>query len=201
MSCFDNNKPKISSSEHIKNKRAKTIYNALKPKVQALYDSDPGIYTTGNNNTGTIVFDESGYLVSTRTQGLRQDLARGYALCSDCGGDGMEGTGKISNGNINYTKMDTSLIPSASIEYAAANSVLKDTLNNNSEEYSTYQGEFIEIDPDNNIFNTNGGCKKDKFLDYVDVSGNQLTGNNTVENYLTSYNFRSTRSLIDIDDY
>ena len=201
MSCFDNNRPKISSSEHIKNRRAKTIYAAVKPQVEKLnanaqYDDDKA-----NNYNGKIVFDAVGNLVSTRTQGLRQDLARGYALCSDCGGDGMEGTGKISNGNINYTKMDTSLIPSASIEYAAANSVLKDTLNNNSEEYSTYQGEFIEIDPDNNIFNTNGGCKKDKFLDYVDVSGNQFTGNNTVENYLTSYNFRSTRSLIDIDDY
>jgi len=196
MSCFDNNRPKISSSEHIKNKRAKTIYNALKPKVQALYDSDPGIYTTGNNNTGTIVFDESGYLVSTRTQGLRKDLARGYALCSDCDGFGMEGYGKVTNGNIKHTVMNSDHIPGSTIEYWAGGASIEDSLNKNGGN-STYQGEFIEIDPHNNVFNTDPECKKDRFLDYVDISGADLTGNTTQENYLTNYKLKGTQPLLD----
>ena len=40
MSCFDNNRPKISSSEHIKNKRAKTIYAAVKPQVEKLNEDE-----------------------------------------------------------------------------------------------------------------------------------------------------------------
>jgi len=196
MSCFDNNRPKISSSEHIKNRRAKTIYAAVKPQVEKLnanaqYDDDKA-----NNYNGKIVFDAVGNLVSTRTQGLRQDLARGYALCSDCDGFGMEGTGKVTNGNIKHTIMNSDHIPGSTIEYWAGGASIEDSLNKNGGN-STYQGEFIEIDPHNNVFNTDQGCKKDRFLDYVDISGADFTGNTTQENYLTNYKLKGTQPLLD----
>lgn len=196
MSCFDNNRPKISSSEHIKNRRAKTIYAAVKPQVEKLnanaqYDDDKA-----NNYNGKIVFDAVGNLVSTRTQGLRKDLARGYALCSDCNGFGMEGTGKVTNGNIKHTVMNSDHIPGSTIEYWAGGASIEDSLNKNGGN-STYQGEFIEIDPHNNVFNTDLGCKKDRFLDYVDISGADLTGNTTQENYLANYKLTGTQPLLD----
>ena len=194
MSCFDNNRPKISSSEHIKNKRAKTIYAAVKPQIEKLIANDG--YDKANNYNGKIVFDALGNLVSTRTQGLRQDLARGYALCSDCDGFGMEGTGKVTNGNIKHTVMNSDHIPGSTIEYWSGGASVEDSLNKNGGN-STYQGEFIEIDPHNNVFNTDQGCKKDRFLDYVDISGADLAGNTTQENYLTNYKLKGTQPLLD----
>ena len=194
MSCFDNNRPKISSSEHIKNRRAKTIYAAVKPQIEKLIANDG--YDKANNYNGKIVFDALGNLVSTRTQGLRQDLARGYALCSDCDGFGMEGTGKVTNGNIKHTVMNSDHIPGSTIEYWSGGASVEDSLNKNGGN-STYQGEFIEIDPHNNVFNTDQGCKKDRFLDYVDISGADLAGNTTQENYLTNYKLKGTQPLLD----
>lgn len=196
MSCFDNNRPKISSSEHIKNKRAKTIYAAVQPQVEKLYTAFDDARATNYN--GKIVFDVVGNLVSTRTQGLRKDLARGYALCSDCDGFGMEGTGKVTNGNIKHTVMNSDHIPGSTIEYWAGGISIEDSLNKNGGN-STYQGEFIEIDPHNNVFNTDQGCKKDRFLDYVDISGADLAGNTTQENYLTNYTLKGTQPLLDYD--
>ena len=196
MSCFDNNRPKISSSEHIKNKRAKTIYAAVQPQVEKLYTANDDARATNYN--GKIVFDVFGNLVSTRTQGLRKDLARGYALCSDCDGFGMEGTGKVTNGNIKHTVMNSDHIPGSTIEYWAGGISIEDSLNKNGGN-STYQGEFIEIDPHNNVFNTDQGCKKDRFLDYVDISGADLAGNTTQENYLTNYTLKGTQPLLDYD--
>jgi hypothetical protein len=195
MSCFDNNRPKISSSEHIKNRRAKTIYTAVKPQVEKLFDNAEDDDRATNYN-GKIVFDAVGNLVSTRTQGLRKDLARGYALCSDCNGFGMEGTGKVTNGNIKHTVMNSDHIPGSTIEYWAGGASIEDSLNKNGGN-STYQGEFIEIDPHNNVFNTDQGCKKDRFLDYVDISGADLTGNTTQENYLANYKLTGTQPLLD----
>ena len=146
MSCFDNNRPKISSSEHIKNKRAKTIYAAVQPQVEKLYDEAEYDDDRATNYNGKIVFDACGNLVSTRTHGLRKDLARGYALCSDCNGFGMEGYGKVTNGNIKHTVMNSDHIPGSTIEYWSGGASVEDSLNKNGGN-STYQGEFIEIDP------------------------------------------------------
>lgn len=195
MSCFDNNRPKISSSEHIKNRRAKTIYAVVKPQVEKL-NANAQYDDKANNYNGKIVFDAVGNLVSTRTHGLRKDLARGYALCSDCNGFGMEGTGKVTNGNIKHTVMNSDHIPGSTIEYWAGGASIEDSLNKNGGN-STYHGEFIEIDPHNNVFNTDQGCKKDRFLDYVDISGADLTGNTTQENYLANYKLTGTQPLLD----
>ena len=198
MSCFDNNRPKISSSEHIKNKRAKTIYAAVKPQVEKLNEDEMAFDDDrATNYNGNIVFDACGNLVSTRTHGLRKDLARGYALCSDCDGFGMEGYGKVTNGNIKHTVMNSDHIPGSTIEYWSGGASVEDSLNKNSDGNSTYQGEFIEIDPHNNVFNTDQGCKKDRFLDYVDISGADLAGNTTQENYLTNYTLKGTQPLLD----
>ena len=171
----------------------------MQPHLEMLYkDVTASDDARATNYNGKIVFDVFGNLVSTRTQGLRKDLARGYALCSDCDGFGMEGTGKVTNGNIKHTVMNSDHIPGSTIEYWAGGISIEDSLNKNGGN-STYQGEFIEIDPHNNVFNTDQGCKKDRFLDYVDISGADLAGNTTQENYLTNYTLKGTQPLLDLD--
>ena len=103
---------------------------------------------------------------------------------------------EVTNGNIKHTVMNSDHIPGSTIEYWSGGASVEDSLNKNGGN-STYQGEFIEIDPHNNVFNTDQKCKKDRFLDYVDISGADLTGNTTQENYLTNYKLKGTQPLLD----
>jgi hypothetical protein len=76
MNPFDNNKPVLSSSDRLKNKRNKTIYQAEKQRFQ-------------NKRCGKNVrYYSNGTVRSTNSYALHNGLARGYALCDDCNGKG-----------------------------------------------------------------------------------------------------------------
>jgi hypothetical protein len=175
------------------------VYNALKPSVQKLYDNAYYDDDRSSNFNGSITYDANGYLISVNSQDLRKDLSRGYALCSDCSGFGMVGYGKLSNGNINHSIMNTDLNSGTSLEYWVGGGIIQDSLNGLTDlnGNSTFDGDFIEIDPNDDLFNKENGCKRDSFLNFVDLSGNSLAGNNTAENYLTNYNFKGPQPLID----
>ena len=78
MNPFDNNKPVLSSSERLKNKRDKAIYNGAKQRFQAKK-------TCGNKN---MKFYDNGTLRSTISYKMNMKLSRGAVLCQDCKGNG-----------------------------------------------------------------------------------------------------------------
>jgi hypothetical protein len=74
MNTFDNNRPVLSSSERLKNKRDKTIYQAEKQRFQ-------NHKTCGNKN---VRYYDNGTIRSMQGYKLQQSLARGNVLCEDC---------------------------------------------------------------------------------------------------------------------
>ena len=79
MNPFDNNKPVLSSSDRIRNKKSKYIYAAAKKKFQ----------TKRPCNTKNIKYYKKGTVRSVANYKLQQDLARGNVLCEDCDSRGM----------------------------------------------------------------------------------------------------------------
>jgi hypothetical protein len=96
MNPFDNNKPVLSSSERLKNKRDKTIYQAQKQHFQSKRKC-------GNKN---VKYYNNGTMRSIQDYKLQQSLARGNVLCEDCNDRGTlcgsttrSNFGKIGMGN------------------------------------------------------------------------------------------------------
>lgn len=78
MNPFDNNKPVLSSSERLKNKRDKTIYQSQKQHFQSKRKC-------GNKN---VKYYDNGTIRSTNSYKMNMKLSRGAALCQDCEGNG-----------------------------------------------------------------------------------------------------------------
>lgn len=86
MNPFSNNRPRLTASEGIRNKRDKTIYQAEKQRFQSHK-------TCGNKN---VKYYDNGTIRSVQGYKLQQSLARGNVLCEDCDDRGML-CGKITN--------------------------------------------------------------------------------------------------------
>ena len=78
MNPFDNNKPVLSSSERLKNKRDKTIYQSQKQHFQSKRKC-------GNKN---VKYYDNGTIRSTNSYKMNMKLSRGAVLCEDCEGNG-----------------------------------------------------------------------------------------------------------------
>jgi len=88
MNPFSNNRPRLTASEGIRNKRDKTIYQAEKQRFQ-------NHKTCGNKN---VKYYDNGTIRSIQGYKLQQSLARGNVLCEDCNDRGLL-CGKITNKN------------------------------------------------------------------------------------------------------
>ena len=86
MNPFSNNRPRLTASEGIRNKRNKTIYQAEKQQFQSKRKC-------GNKN---VKYYNNGTIRSMQSYKLQQSLARGNVLCEDCNDRGML-CGKITN--------------------------------------------------------------------------------------------------------
>ena len=75
MNPFSNNRPRLTASERIKNKRDATIYQAEKSRFQNSKKK------CGNRN---VRFYKNGKIKSMRSFKLQKSLARGNILCNDC---------------------------------------------------------------------------------------------------------------------
>ena len=80
MNPFSNNRPRLTASERIRNKRDATIYQAEKSKYQA----SRKCYNGGKN----IKYYKNGTVKSTINHEMNQKLARGAVLCEDCDKNG-----------------------------------------------------------------------------------------------------------------
>jgi len=79
MKPFDNNTPRLSASERIRNKRDATIYQAEKQRFQ-------NKKTCGNKN---VKYYNNGAVRSIKSYKLQKSLARGNVLCEDCDDKGL----------------------------------------------------------------------------------------------------------------
>ena len=86
MNPFSNNRPRLTASEGIRNKRDKTIYQAEKQRFQ-------NHKTCGNKN---VKYYDNGTIRSMQDYKLQQSLARGNVLCEDCDDRGLL-CGEITN--------------------------------------------------------------------------------------------------------
>ena len=114
MNPFSNNRPRLTASERIRNKRDATIYQAEKSKYQA----SRKCYNGGKN----IKYYKNGTVKSTINHEMNQKLARGAVLCEDCDKNGtlckplltQKKNTKINMGNnsLSVLSMDSGIIPS-----------------------------------------------------------------------------------------
>jgi hypothetical protein len=116
MNPFSNNKPVLSASERLKNKRDKTIYQSQKMNYQSSK-------TCGNKN---VKYYDNGTIRSTNSFKMNMKLSRGAALCDDCDNNGtfckplltQKKNTKINMGNnrLSVLSMDSGIIPSGGDE-------------------------------------------------------------------------------------
>ena len=194
MNVFSNKRPNLSSSERTANVKAKNIYGHMLGVAQMC----PG---TGKNYTGTIRFDISGNVNNIRNYELSRNMAKGSALISDCNCVGMLEPGNPETWNANGTVLNIGNLPTGpnggggqTMSYFGGTGInwIPDQLNNSGSvgsQGSTLDGSGVWIDPNNNLFGKFGDCKKDKFLNYIELTGQSLDlkGNDTKKNYLYNY--------------
>ena len=116
MNPFSNNRPRLTASERIRNKRDATIYQAEKSKYQA----SRKCYNGGKN----IKYYKNGTVKSTINHEMNQKLARGAVLCEDCNHQGLvcastlkkKNFAKVNLGNssISTFNLGTGLDPASS---------------------------------------------------------------------------------------
>ena len=112
MNPFSNNKPVLSASERLKNKRDKTIYQSQKMNYQSSK-------TCGNKN---VKYYDNGTVRHVKNYKLQNSLSKGVNLCDDCDKNGtfckplltQKKNTKINMGNNNLSvlSMDSGIIPS-----------------------------------------------------------------------------------------
>lgn len=80
MNCFNNNRPKLSASERIKNKKSQTIFKANVIDFQKRNTFGNG---KCSNYSGTVGFYNNGKLRKTNNYETLKEINRGSALCVD----------------------------------------------------------------------------------------------------------------------
>jgi len=112
MNTFNNNKPVLSASERLKNKRDKTIYQSQKKNYQSRKQC-------GMNN---VKYYDNGTVRNVKNYKLHNSLSKGVVLCEDCDKNGTfckpllteKKNTKINMGNnsLSVLSMDSGIIPS-----------------------------------------------------------------------------------------
>ena len=104
MNPFSNNRPRLTASERIRNKRDATIYQAEKSKYQA----SRKCYNGGKN----IKYYNNGTVRSTINHEMNQKLARGAVLCEDCNHQGLVCASTLKKNNLAKVNLGNSSISS-----------------------------------------------------------------------------------------
>ena len=99
MNTYGNNRPVLSSSDRLKNKRDKTIYQTQKQQFQSKRKC-------GNKN---VKYYNNGTIRSMQGYKLQQSLARGNVLCEDCNDRGTL-CGSTTRSNFSKIGMSNNLL-------------------------------------------------------------------------------------------
>ena len=101
MNPFNNNKPNLTSSDRIRDKKSAYIYNTTKKRFQM------GKKTCGSKN---IKLYKKGTVRSVSSYKMQKDLARGNVLCEDCDDKGMLCTPNVSRKNLEKTTIENNAV-------------------------------------------------------------------------------------------
>ena len=96
MNPFSNNRPKLTASERIRNKRDAAIYEAEKKQFQESKKK------CGNRN---VKYYRNGKIKSMKSYKLQKSLARGNILCNDCDNNGTFCKAPVNKDCLNPIKM------------------------------------------------------------------------------------------------
>jgi hypothetical protein len=99
MNPFDNNKPVLSSSDRLKNKRDATIYQAEKQRFQNK--------RCGNKN---VKYYNNGTIRNMKSYDLQNSLTRGNVLCEDCDDKGLLCGGVASKSALGSIQMGNNVV-------------------------------------------------------------------------------------------
>jgi len=100
MNPFSNNKPRLTASERIRNKRDATIYQAEKEQFQ-------NKKTCGNKN---VKYYDNGTIRSMKSYKLQKSLARGNILCEDCDDKGLLCKAPVDKDDLASIQMGNNLV-------------------------------------------------------------------------------------------
>ena len=99
MNPFGNNRPVLSSSDRLKNKRDATIYQAEKQCFQSK--------RRGNKN---VKYYNNGAIKSMKSYSLQNSLSRGNVLCEDCDDKGLLCGGVSSKSALGSIQMGNNVV-------------------------------------------------------------------------------------------
>jgi hypothetical protein len=114
MNPFDNNEPRLTASERIRNKRDATIYQAEKQRFQ-------NKKTCGNKN---VKYYENGTIRSMKSYKLQKSLARGNVLCEDCDDKGLLCGGVANHDALASIRMGNNIVS----EYWGGGGLVQNTI-------------------------------------------------------------------------
>jgi len=98
MNPFNNNKPQLTASDRIRDKRDAVIYQAAKQQFQ-------------NKKCGkNVKYYNNGTIRSMNSYGLQKSLARGSVLCEDCNGKGSLCNGPSEKDQLNNITMGNNYV-------------------------------------------------------------------------------------------
>jgi hypothetical protein len=172
MRAFNNGKPQLSSSDRTRDIGARNIFADTKSSK-----------TNTTNYNGSIIYDNTNSRVKNyKSYDLYRAVNYGYSLCEDCSGVCLANPAdpEIQTENNQFSIMSFTL---ASDVLITANG---DQLNNGG---SNLNGTGVYIDPSGVLFGTSP-CTTKAYLTFMkDLSGIDITGNDTNQNYLRCYSF------------
>jgi hypothetical protein len=171
MRAFNNGKPQLSSSDRTRDIRVRNIYADTKSKKANL-----------TNYHGSIIYDSANNQVK-RYQNYEtyREVNYGYNLCEDCSGvcpaDGIDPEIQTENNQFSImTFVTNDVVINASGDTLIANG-------------GNLDGSGVFIDPSGILFGTTP-CTTRSYLNFMkDLSGIDVRGNDTNQNYLRCMSF------------
>lgn len=115
MNPFSNNKPRLTASERMRDKRDATLYQAEKQRFQ-------------NKKCGTknVKYYNNGTIRNISSYGLQKSLARGNVLCEDCNDQGLLCNGPSNKDQLGQIRMGNSAVS----EYWGGANIQNNVINN-----------------------------------------------------------------------
>jgi len=171
MRAFNNGKPQLSSSDRTRDIGVRNIYADTKSKK-----------ANSTNYDGSIVYDTANSRVKRyQNYEIYRAVNYGYNFCEDCSGvcpaGGVDPEIQTENNQYSIMKfVSGDVVISASGDALLANG-------------GNLDGSGVFIDPSGVLFGTTP-CTTKSYLNFMrDLSGVDVSGNDTNQNYLRCYSF------------
>ena len=173
MRAFNNGKPNLTSSDRTRDIGVRNVYADTKSSR-----------ANATNYDGSIIYDTANSRVKRyQNYEMYRAVNYGFSLCEDCSGvcpaTAVDPEIQTENNQFSIMKFDLS---DEVISESAANNYLQDDGFN-------FDGAHVFIDPSGILFGTTP-CSTKSYLSFMkDLSGVDVGGNDTNQNYLRCYSY------------